>query len=63
MAEEKKVLTLDEFEQRLMVSGLMDFRNDLLKDDKPTEDINNLILKVIDAPTKKEKRRAEREER
>ena len=58
MAEEKKVLTLDEFEQRLMVSGLMDFRNDLLKDDKPTEDINDLILKVIDAPTKKEKRRA-----
>lgn len=63
MAEEKKVLALDEFEQRLMVSGLMDFRNDLLKDDKPTEDINDLILKVIDAPTKKEKRRAEREER
>lgn len=63
MAEEKKVLTLDEFEQRLMVSGLMDFRNDLLKDDKPTEDINDLILKVIDAPTKKENRRAEREER
>ena len=63
MAEEKKVLTLDEFEQRLMVSGLMDFRNDLLKDDKPTEDINDLILRVIDAPTKKEKRRAEREER
>ena len=63
MAEEKKVLTLDEFEQRLMVSGLMDFRNDLLKDDKPTDDINDLILKVIDAPTKKEKRRAEREER
>ena len=63
MAEGKKVLTLDEFEQRLMVSGLMDFRNDLLKDDKPTEDINDLILKVIDAPTKKEKRRAEREER
>ena len=63
MAEKKKVLTLDEFEQRLMVSGLMDFRNDLLKDDKPTEDISDLILKVIDAPTKKEKRRAEREER
>ena len=63
MADEKKVLTLDEFEQRLMFSGLMDFRNDLLKDEKPTEDINELILKVIDAPTKKEKRRAEREER
>lgn len=63
MAEEKKVVTLDDFEQRLMVSGLMDFRNDLLRDEKPTEDINDLILKAIDAPTKKEKRRAGREAR
>ena len=63
MAEEKKVITLDDFEQRLMVSGLMDFRNDLLKEEKPTEDINDLILKDIDAPTKKEKRRFDREER
>lgn len=63
MADEKKVITLDDFEQRLMVSGLMDFRNDLLKEEKPTENINDLILKVIDAPTKKEKRKADREER
>lgn len=63
MAEEKKVVTLDDFEQRLMVSGLMDFRNDLLRDEKPTEDINDLILKAIDTPTKKEKRRADREAR
>lgn len=63
MAEEKKVVTPDDFEQRLMVSGLMDFRNDLLRDEKPTEDINDLILKVIDAPTKKEKRRGDREAR
>ena len=63
MADEKKVITLDDFEQRLMVSGLMDFRNDLMKEEKPTADINDLILKVIDAPTKKEKRKADREER
>ena len=63
MAEEKKVVTLDDFEQRLMVSGLMDFRNDLLRDEKPTEDINDLILKVIDAPITKEKRRDDREAR
>lgn len=55
MAEEKKVITLDDFEQRLMVSGLMDFRNDLIKEEKPTEDINDLILKVID--TQKNQRR------
>ena len=63
MSGEKVVVTLDDFEQRLMVSGLADFRNGLIRDDKPTEDLDELILKVIDAPTKKEKRKAEREAR
>jgi len=62
-ADEKVVVTLDDFEQRLMVNGLTDFRNDLLREDKPTEDINELILKVIDAPTRKEKKKADREAR
>ena len=63
MADEKRVVMLDDFEQRLMVNGLTDFRNDLLREDKPTEDVDDLILKVIDAPTKKEKRRTDRETR
>ena len=63
MSGEKVVVTLDDFEQRLMVSGLADFRNDLIRNDKPTEDVDELILKVIDAPTQKEKRRASREAR
>ena len=63
MADEKRVVMLDDFERRLMVNGLTDFRNDLLREDKPTEDLDDLILKVIDAPTKKEKRRSEREAR
>ncbi len=62
-ADEKVVVTLDDFEQRLLVNGLTDFRNDLLREDKPTEDINELILKVIDAPTRKEKKKADREAR
>ena len=63
MGNEKVVVELDDFEQRLMVSGLADFRNDLIRDEKPTEDVDDLILKVIDAPTKKKKRRADREAR
>lgn len=63
MSEEKRIVTLDDFEQRLMVNGLNDFRNDLLKADKPTEDVDELLLKVIDAPTKKEHRRLWREAR
>ena len=60
MAEEKVVVTLDNFEQRLMVSGLADFRNDLIRDEKPTEDVDELILKVIDAPTEKAPKKADR---
>lgn len=60
MAEEKVVVTLDSFEQRLMVSGLADFRNDLIRDEKPTEDVDKLILKVIDAPTEKVRKKADR---
>lgn len=61
--DEKVVVTLDDFEQRLLVSGLADFRNDLIRDERPTEDVDDLILKVIDAPTQKEKRKADREAR
>ena len=60
MAEEKVVVTLDNFEQRLMVSVLADFRNDLIRDEKPTEDVDELILKVIDAPTEKVRKKADR---
>jgi len=63
MRDEKRVVTLNGFEQRLMVSGLTDFRNDAIRDGKPTEDLDGLILKVIDAPTKRQKRRADREAR
>lgn len=51
MAEEKRVISVDGYEHRLMVAGLNDFRNDLLAGGKPTEDVDVLLLKVIDAPT------------
>lgn len=63
MAEDKVVVTLDSFEQRLMVSGLADWRKSLLRDEKPTEDVDELILKVIDAPPKKDKKKVDRETR
>ena len=63
MCDEKKVITVDDFAHRLMVNGLTTFRNELIREEKPTEDVDELILKVIDAPTKKEKRKADREAR
>ena len=53
MAEEKRVVELTNFEYRLMVGGLASFRNDLIREEKPTEDVNELLLKLIDAPKKK----------
>ena len=46
-------VALTDFEQRLLINALMQFRNNALATGKPTEDINELILKVIDAPKKK----------
>ena len=63
MRDEKRVVALNDYEQRLMVRGLTDFRNDAIRDGKPTEDVDDLILKVIDAPMRRGKRGADREER
>lgn len=49
------VVILDSYEQHLMVSGLTDFRNALLRDRKPAEDVEDLILKIIDAPPEKKR--------
>ncbi len=63
MSDERVIVTLDDFEQRLMVTGLADFRNALIREDKPTEDVDTLLLKVIDAQPKKAKRKTDREAR
>ncbi len=53
MKREKRYLYLDPFEWRLIVAGLNSFRTTLLNVEKPTEDVDELLLKIIDAPTKK----------
>lgn len=60
IAEKTVVVTLDSFEQRLLVSALTDFRNELLREEKPTEDVDSLLLKVIDAVPQKERKKADR---
>lgn len=60
MAEDKVVVALDSFEQRLMVSALTDFRNELIREERPTEDVDVLLLKVIDAAPQKERKKADR---
>lgn len=63
MRTEKRVITVDPFEHDLLINGFNEFRNQLLKEEKPTEDVDILLLKIIDAPYLREKRRAINEER
>lgn len=60
MAEDKVVVALDSFEQRLLVGALTDFRNELIREERPTEDVDVLLLKVIDAAPQKERKKADR---
>ena len=63
MNEEKRVVELDSNEHGLMVNGLNYFRKALEKELMPTEDVEDLLLKVIDAPVKTGKWRQDREAR
>ena len=63
MFERKKVLTFGQDEQEMMVRSLYDMRNSALERNIPTEEVEDLILKVIDAPTRKERLRLDRQTR
>ena len=49
----KRYLVLEDDEWRVLVKGLNEFRKQIIDDDGPVEVINELLLKIIDAPTKK----------
>lgn len=53
MREERRVITLDPYEQGVLITALNDLRNDKLEDHKSTDMVDDVLLKVIDAPTKK----------
>ena len=59
---EKRVLTLDRYEHGVVINALNEMRNDLLEEERPTDILDEVLLKVIDAPTKKDKRRDEARE-
>ena len=63
MFERKKVLTFGQDEQEMMVRSLYDMRNSALESNIPTDEVEDLILKVINAPTRKERRRLDRQTR
>lgn len=51
--QEKRVLTLDRYEHGVVVNALNEMRNDLLEEERPTDIVDEVLLKVIDAPQRR----------
>lgn len=49
----KHKVTLDDFEHRLLVGCVNEARTMYLEQNKPTEDVDDLLVKIIKAPPKK----------
>ena len=51
--EKEVVVTLTNYEQRILVKGMNEYRNQLLEEGKPTDDVARVMLKVIHAKPKR----------
>lgn len=49
----KRHIVLDDFEWRALVKGIIEYRKQVIDEDGCVEVINELLMKIIDAPTKK----------
>ena len=56
-------LVISDAEQRMIVKGLYDLRAQLLLSGEPAGDIEALMLRIMDAQSKAERRRSDREAR
>jgi len=58
--DEKRILEMDHYEHGVVLNALNEYRNDVLAEGRTTDLIDEVLLKAIDAPTRKEKRRKSR---
>lgn len=53
MKQPKRHIYLDDFEWRVAINGLNEFRNQLIREGREHGPVDEVLLKLIDAPTKK----------
>jgi hypothetical protein len=59
--DEKKVIEVDEYQQRLIINSLNDKRNELVEQERPTDFVDEVLLLTMDAPTRRQKKREDKE--
>ena len=52
MIEKKYRIRLTEFERGVLIKRLMEMRNSLIQEGKDADPVNELLLKIINAPCK-----------
>ena len=55
--EDKRIIEVDEYQQRLIIGSLNETRNDLVAQGRDTDFVDETLLDVMDAPTRKERKR------
>ena len=53
MRTERLILALDPYEHGIVVTALNDMRNGKLKERRPTDVVDDVLLKAIEAPIRK----------
>ena len=59
--EAKRIIDVDESQRRLIIGTLNEKRNALVEQGRDTGQLDEAMLAVIDAPTKRQRRREERD--
>lgn len=62
--EEKHILSLDRYEHGVVINALNEMRNDLIAEERPTDAVDELLLKIIEGAVKRRKKEGcQRDER
>ena len=55
--EEKRVIEVDDYQHGLIINSLNDRRNELVELGRDTEFVDETLIEVMDAPTKKQRKK------
>lgn len=61
--EEKRVIEVDDYQHGLIINFLNDKRNELVEQGRDTEFVDETLIEVMDAPTKKQRKKYREMER
>lgn len=51
--EEQRIIKLDKYDYGIIINALNEFRTKLIRENKSTEVVNDLLLKLLNIPVKR----------